>query len=525
MPESAPLAELDLLSTAALLVQGGDQRIAIAPDSQVNKYGCQPFPAADRIAFASSTASQISAPAFDAADRLRRRFAAALPGSSAAAVYRDELVRLRGELLDVCALASAQTPDLIFAASGTDAHLLASHLAAAQARRAGRALRVIMVNQEESGSGVSTALSGCSFSSYNALGDCSAPPETANLADSGTPTDPVKHAVMHVTIRHTDGVPRSPQSIAADIQSLSDAALQDDCDVLLVLIDVSKTGCISPEPAFARQLQQHRPDRVHVLVDACQFRIETATLRAYLAQDFMVAITGSKFIGGPSFSAALLIPPPLAAAMRPSGVPAPLQRHSAREEWPAGWHAERTLPSCANLGLLLRWEAALHELKAFQRLPGAAIRTFLLRFNAALQVRLQSDPHFDALPLPVLPVRAAGLTPEWDDVASIHAFTLYRPQSDSPSDASRRPLDNAQVAAVYRQLQQTRHSDGFIYAVGQPVVCGKTDGVEFSALRLCVSAGMAAQACGDPSDATGNALIAHAMACLDAIAGLVARAV
>ena len=507
---SAAAASL-LPSTATLLVQGGDQRIAIQPGSQVNKYGCQPFPAADRIAFASSTASQISAAAFDAAERLRMRVGVAMESMPAAVVYGRELNRLRGELLEACGLARESAPDIVFAASGTDAHLLASQLAATQSRRQGRALRVIMVNSEESGSGVSTALSGRSFSAYNALGDCS----PRQILGGGE----IDHAVLHVAVRHPDGAPRSSQAVAEDIDALSDAAFADDCDVLLVLIDVSKTGCVSPEPDFARQLRQRAPDRVQVLVDACQFRMEAASLRAYLAQDFMVAITGSKFIGGPSFSAALLIPPAMATAMRPFGAPSQLQRHSAREEWPEEWHAERTLSSCANPGLLLRWEAAVHELKAFQTVPGAAVRRFLLRFNAAVQARLQSDPHFEAFPVTAMPRRAPDLAPQWDDVPSIHAFSLYRPQTQD--GAARRPLDTAQVAHVYQELQRTRHSDGFIYSVGQPVVCGRRDGVEFSVLRLCVGAGMAVQACSDAGGKAGDALIAHAMACLDAIVSLI----
>lgn len=510
--ESSPAAAVALLpSTTALLVQGGDHRIAIQPASQANKYGCQPFPAPDRIAFASSTASQISASAFDAAERLRARIGAAMEDKPAAEVYRDELQRLRGELLDVCGFAPATSPDIVFAASGTDAHLLASQLAAAQSRRQDRALRVIMVNSEESGSGVSTALSGRSFSAYNALGDCS----PRQIPGGGE----VDHAVLHVAVRDPDGTPRPPQAVADDIDMLADAAFADDCDILLVLIDVSKTGCVSPDPAFARQLQQRAPGRVRILVDACQFRIETASLQAYLAQDFMVAITGSKFIGGPSFSAALLISPVTAAALRPFGAPPQLQRHSAREEWPEQWHAGRTLSSCANPGLLLRWEAALHELKAFQALPGAAVRRFLLRFNAAVQARLQADPHFEALPAPAMPRRADHLNPQWDDVPSIHAFSLYRPQA--PTKSAPQPLDTAEVAHVYQQLQRRRHSDGFIYSVGQPVACGRRDGVEFSVLRLCVGAGMVVQACSHADDNAGDVLIAHAMACLDAIVALI----
>jgi hypothetical protein len=321
---------------------------------------------------------------------------------------------------------------------------------------------------------------------------------------------------VHVSIRHPDGAPRTPEAIIADVDLLSGAALQSGLDVLLVLIDVSKTGCVAPDPQFARQLRQRWPQRLHVLVDACQFRMEAATLRAYLQQDFMVAMTGSKFIGGPSFSSALLIPQSIAASMRPAGIPAQLKGHCAQEEWPAGWQAEKTLASCANIGLLLRWQAALYELKALQAVPGSRIRKFLQDFSVAVQQRLQSDPHFQALAQPALPERVAGLMPEWDDVASIHPFTLHRLL---PQHAV---LNNVEVADVYRRLQQTRHSDGFMYSVGQPVACGKRNGVELAALRVCVSAGMIVQACSVEGDEAAETLIASAMACFDAIAALIA---
>jgi selenocysteine lyase/cysteine desulfurase len=495
-PSQPPSKAMLLPSTSALLVQGGDHRIEIQPDSQINKYGCQPFPAADRVAFGSSTASQISPQAFNAADKLRDRIAAALSEQSDVSIYREEMTRLRRELLNLCGFAGASAPDVIFAASGTDAHLLASHLVAAQARRAQRSLRVIMVNAEESGSGVSAALSGRNF----------------DVEASG-------NEVAHVSIRHADGVPRTSEEIIADVDSLSTAAIQSGLDVLLVLIDVSKTGCVAPDPQFARQLRQRWPERLHVLVDACQFRMEAATLRAYLQQDFMVAMTGSKFIGGPSFSAALLIPQSIAAAIRPAGVPVQLNGHCAQEEWPAGWHVEKTLASCANIGLLLRWEAALYELRALQAVPGNRIRKFLQDFGAAVQHRLQSDPHFQALAAPELPQRAAGLVPEWDDVPSIHAFTLHR-RLPRPG-----ALNRLEVADVYRHLQQTRHVDGYIYSVGQPVACGNRENVDICALRLCVSAGMIVQACtgsSDQNDQTTDMLIASAMACFDAIVALIA---
>jgi len=54
------------------------------------------------------------------------------------------------------------------------------------------------------------------------------------------------------------------------------------------------------------------------------------------------------------------------------------------------------------------------------------------------------------------------------------------------------------------------------------VACGKHNGVDLAALRVCVSAGMIVQACSVEGDEVAETLIASAMACFDAIAALIA---
>ena len=72
--------------------------------------------------FGSSTASVISTQAYAAADAVRAR----LRGETAA--YAREMERLRGELRALCGLAEAPEVDVIFAASGSDLHLLVREL-------------------------------------------------------------------------------------------------------------------------------------------------------------------------------------------------------------------------------------------------------------------------------------------------------------------------------------------------------------------------------------------------------------
>ena len=54
-----------------LLAAGGDTRLTINPASGLNEYGCRPSPCPDTLSFSSSTATSISARAYDRAEAAR----------------------------------------------------------------------------------------------------------------------------------------------------------------------------------------------------------------------------------------------------------------------------------------------------------------------------------------------------------------------------------------------------------------------------------------------------------------------
>ena len=155
-------------ATEQLLVEGGDARIILNPATGSNKYGCRPRPDANIAAFGSATATTISDTAFFAANQLRNRLAQHAATEEAADIYADEMQRIRHELIELCELGSCHGLDIVFAASGTDVHLIAAQLSA-QAGAAG--VRILIVDPAETGSGVPAALSGRHFSSRSALGD------------------------------------------------------------------------------------------------------------------------------------------------------------------------------------------------------------------------------------------------------------------------------------------------------------------------------------------------------------------
>ncbi|MGO4156820.1 hypothetical protein [Cupriavidus sp. YAF13] len=518
---------MPLPSTADLLVSGGDHRIALDPATGRNKYGCQPLASTGLVPFGSSTSSGISPAAFAVVDALRNRLAAALPHQSAAELYCRELERLRGELLALCGIGDALGTGLVFSASGTDVHLLAARVAArvaangagSDAGNAGNAGNVggggipgrplvILAGEAESGSGVAAALAGRHFSTYNALGRTTIPGESLNQACASD--------VLDVPIRNADGSLRDANVVDAQIDALVSQAVQDGRQVLLVLIDVSKTGCIAPSIACVTALHRRWPSAVQVLVDACQFRIEPGTLQAYLRNGCMVALTGSKFVTGPSFSGALLLPAAIGKTLRERGVPAELRLYSAREEWPQGWASAQALGSYANFGLLLRWQAAIHELREFLAVPAEQAVGILRRFASAIQQRLGSDPAFAALAVPALDRTALNTPSHWDEIQTIHPFLLYRCQPGG----GRAALSREETAAIFCRVQAPGSADaGVAYQLGQPVDSGHRAGVPVSALRLCMSARLVVQAARDLDQE--RHLIGQALACLDMVSALV----
>jgi hypothetical protein len=377
------------------------------------------------LPFGSSTASVISQASFTAVCALRERLQDALQFDSPDIVYEREMERVRRELLSEV---SDLDVSLIFAPSGTDAHALAARRVSCD--------RVVMVEASETGSGVVAAL--------------------------GVPVDTVK-------LRAGDGMPRDAVEIDAEVTRLVELRVAAGQRVLLVMADQSKTGICAPGFECVVKLQR----LAQVLVDACQFRVAPATLRAYLAQGWMVALTGSKFLTGPAFSAALLVP--------------------------AGDGA----PSCeVNFGLLLRWEAALVELRRFRAVPESDIIDTFQVVADSIRHRLMSDPHFGYLPVPERPVLYG--TRHWDHYQSIFSFVLYRRKTDGRYV----PLDCSETRQVYLQLQSADVHAQF----GQPVPCGTRDGVPVSALRLCLSARLVT----DARDGAGIAvLIAGAQRVLD----------
>lgn len=301
----------------------------------------------------------------------------------------------------------------ILAPSGTDLFALAANLRRPQC--------VVLIESGETGSGVPSALLG-----------------------------PRQGAPRLVASRLPDGGRRDPDEVDAEYAAIVDAAAASGLRVLLVLTDVSKTGLIAPGIASVLALRARWPDHLDVLVDACQFRIDTATVRAYLAHGFMLALTGSKFMTGPTFSGALLLPRGMASNV--------IEMSSAR----------------SNFGMLLRWEAALAEMARFAAVPQAVRQQWTGKFADAVMTALATREAFAPLPVAPLDRAALGVAPGWDHAQTVFPFRLKGAQGHV--------LNADETRSIYQQLQLPGIGVRRFH-LGQPAA---------GALRLCLSARMIA---------------------------------
>ena len=508
-------AEADVLPcTEQLLVAGGDDRIALSPRERVNRYGCAPRPDPRLLGLGSATASTISSAAFAAADALRRRLAG--PASDLPTAYAREMQRVRESLLSLCGLPDLPGLDVVFGASGTDLHLFAAQLSSNSGTTP---LLAVTVQPEETGSCVPGALGGRHYSNRAALGGSVT--EGAPMLGGGA------GAVAAVAVRDGHGRPLEPAAIDAEVSALVERSIGAGSHVLLTLTDTTKTGLTAPTPACAQALKRRWPENVDVLVDACQFRLAPTTLRAYLELDFMVAVTGSKFLGGPTFAGALLVPEPLARRFARWRPPLGITAYSARADWPRYWKAAEAFPAVANPGLLLRWNAALEELRRFRIVPETTVEGFVIRFASAVDQRLAEASNL--APLPGRPGARAGLggSMSWDRLPTIFPFITYRTRADG----RRVPLGLEGAKSLYRAMRDdlskspghggNRSFAGLRVELGQPVACGAPDGLPAAALRLCLAARLVVEAASSPPAA--ERVIANTLLALEKVEWLASR--
>lgn len=353
-------ADAQARATIRLLASGGDARIALDPQTGLNRYLSAPYPRRT-LAYASSTANDLSPAAF------------AHACACAAAVaerYEVRLERLRARIRRAYGLDDACA--IVFAPSGTDLEYVA--LAAVRGRAAG-GVHNVLLGADEVGSGCIHSAHGRYFADETALGFATVPGEP--VAGMG----PV--VLADVAVRCGDGLAHTSADIADAIAAQIVLARAAGRHALVHVVHGSKTGLILPELREIDALGARFGAAASFVVDACQARITSTAVRAYLDRGAMVFLTGSKFMGAAPFNGFALVPGGVAAAAPP--LPEGFARLFRRAEWPPGWPGREALADDDNPGLWLRLESAVFELERFQRLPQPQVERIIAAFQNAVE--------------------------------------------------------------------------------------------------------------------------------------------
>jgi hypothetical protein len=435
-------------SVECLLAQGGDERLALDPATGLNRYGCAPHPRPDLVAFGSCTASSISPQGLLAAEALRRGLLAAALAGSAGSAIEDASRATADRLLAHFGVAGEASAMLV--ASGTDAALLITALIAAA--HPAEPVTSIIMSPSETGSGVPEAVQAHHFSSVSASGE--PVPKTAPL--DGIPGSP---ALQTIALRDALGRPYGDDAIASACEAAVTRAAAVG-HVVLHAIDGSKTGLTAPDRATCRRLQAAFGDRLSIVIDACQVRIEPMLIRDYVRHGCCVLITGSKFFAAPGFCGAVLAPLPLARRLAASGaLPAGLRAYASG----TGGLVARRCP-----GLLLRWAAALHSMQNFAAVPHDQVRAAIDRMGAAVRSMVMRNPRLSLVQAP----RPSGAG--WSDRSSVISFAVRSAEGAWLPAEALRPIYLALAADSSEPCQ-----------IGQPVSLGSP---ALGALRIAFSA-------------------------------------
>jgi hypothetical protein len=465
--------------TQVLLAAGGDDRQRVDWDHGVNAYGIAPRPTPWTAAFGSCTASSPTYRGFDAAGQLKYRLIEAALADRLDAAVAAETKLMRSTILAALGVAADQGVEVVMTPSGTDAELVALAVSLA----AGAPIRSIVVGPNEIGRGSLPAARGRHFTATLPSG------RTAEDDEVVVGIDPGEVCVVEIPLRDDAGAMLSPDAVENHIDAELTASPG---RVLLHVVEGSKTGIRLPRAAAVERWQAREGDRLDVVVDAAQMRVDQHTVVSHLERGRMIFVTGSKFFCGPPFSGALLIPRELADRVRGArDLPDGLADYLTHADVPdtLGPLQDAARPG-VNFGLLARWTAALAEMRSFHN-ASKEIRDEILRvLVSGLRRILAASPHVEIVESPYTPIPdrdERGL----DDLPTIFTFLVRNPRGGFLD------MDQAKVAhrLLAQDVRQLLEADGEVhqsasrsFQMGQPVKISVDGNTWNAGLRIAIGA-------------------------------------
>lgn len=438
-----------------ILALGGDERLKLNHLGQ-NKYGTMTKPNPNEIAFASSTASNISEYAFDFLINYQKELIKSKKTEEL--IYKEELNKLR---VDISKLLLLDDEKIIFSPSGSDIHLYLTLLFASIHQN----ICNISVSSNETGGSVPLALSAKHFMKNSPNGA---------LQEIGSQIiNNCKN--YNVEARDINGNLKCDFDVKFEIERIIKDEIKNNSHCLLFIADVSKTGLIFPSLKIAFELKEKYGKKLDIIIDACQFRISPQTIKAYLDNDFIIALTGSKFLATPIFSGFIITPNKFTTQFSNIKLPNEINNYCNKYEWPDEWLINQQLYSETNFGLLFRLKATIFELQRYLSLLEADILTIKEKFASVFYNAINKFKNLEFVAIPQNDREILNYSPpSHENIQTIHTFII--------NDKNGEPLNEIDIKYVYNELKKEN------IKLGQPVKlytnqCNK----DIYALRLCLS--------------------------------------
>jgi len=490
-----------------ILVLGGDHRLAVDQSTQLNSYGCRPFPRPEAITFSSSTATSISKYAYDLVEKRRQLFILEAIENGVQPAVADLAQEVRTGICQQLGIGS-NVAEVVITASGTDSFLIAQGLA----RLISDSPTVtLIVGVDESGSGVKLALQERHFADDTAL---------SYTVQKGQPlsTESNQERQIDIPVRDKSGGEIPIGVLDSQVRDLVVTNVDAGNYVVIHAMNHSKLGYSGPSKALLVELKRMMGPKVCIVVDACQMRLDREEIIEYLEYQMMVIVTGSKFFTGPPFCGVILIPEQIVHDLQVNGAKFDIGFNSycAREDLPQRLRA--ILHGCSNnfnLGSIFRWVAALSEMERYYAIPPTIRVREVFQFCERVEDLLLATPfielHYQNS------CRNTSLDIEHGELSghrTIFPFFLFYGRN-----GVREICSEKQVQQIYMLLNQDC-SKHFSYKnarefrllaqmchIGQPVPAIHRTGVSTAVLRISVGARIFSESFSKLTGEIVNALI------------------
>lgn len=475
-----------------IATEGGDDRLTVEAETGLNQYGCSPSPRSWANTFSSCTSSSISEYAYQEIEELRQELMLSASEGDLSSRCSEEFERIRSEISSLMMLDKVPGCEVILAPSGTDIEFYALHFAMEQNSK--KAITNIVVSSTEIGGGTVQAAGGYHFNDYAPLSGS----VTIGSPVDGLDTDSIR--VRCLEVRDDIGELHHEDDLDDIARQFVEEELAQNRSVLLHLLDSSKTGIGAPSIDVVRELKNTYPDSIEVVVDAAQMRLGRAALHRYLNSGFMVLITGSKFFTGAPFSGGLIVPRAISNKIdKLESMPSGLAAYATRYDFPHRWRKiTENLSPFPNLGLILRWQSALWEIKAFYSVSALEQFNTIYEFGQGILKIVDENKDAEIVIAPPHNRSEPELELSWDQLPSIFTFYIYKTDH---STGFRTLLSYDEARFAYRCLNmnvakflpvQASENEHYLAAkrchIGQPVRIHKDEGEWVAALRIASGA-------------------------------------